>query len=252
MPMHDWGRVESGVYHDFHTACITQLRNALNDGLPPKDFYALGEQRAGDYVPGVLTLKTTDSTGVEYIPEGGGSEPVAIAEAPPKVSLTQEATQNANHYLGKQRQIAIRHVTGDRVVALIEIVSPENKHSQRSVDEFVHKVASAIEDGVHVMVIDLFAPGTFDPKGMHGAVWFNFFGENYEPPAGRPLTLVLYLASQQKAYVEPYAIGSSLIDMPLFLTRDHYIPVPLESTYKMAYRGVPMRWKSVIEGTHPG
>ncbi len=35
--------------------------------------------------------------------------------------------------------------------------------------------------------------------------------------------------------------------MSLFLTPDEHIPVPLEATYRAAYRGVPGRWKQVLE-----
>lgn len=35
--------------------------------------------------------------------------------------------------------------------------------------------------------------------------------------------------------------------MLLFLTPDHYINVPLENTYMAAWRGVPERWRKVIE-----
>jgi len=38
-----------------------------------------------------------------------------------------------------------------------------------------------------------------------------------------------------------------LIEMPLFLEPEIYINVPLEETYVAAYRGVPQRWKRVLE-----
>jgi hypothetical protein len=52
--------------------------------------------------------------------------------------------------------------------------------------------------------------------------------------------------------VEPTAVGSVLIDMPLFLSADRYVNVPLEQTYLAAYQGVPGRWKPVIEGRMRG
>jgi hypothetical protein len=45
-PMHDWSRVTAGVYHDFHNAWITELRNAFNEGLLPTNYYALGVPHA--------------------------------------------------------------------------------------------------------------------------------------------------------------------------------------------------------------
>lgn len=38
-------------------------------------------------------------------------------------------------------------------------------------------------------------------------------------------------------------------DMPLFLDPGHYVSAPLEATYVAAYRGVPRRWRVVLEGT---
>jgi hypothetical protein len=35
--------------------------------------------------------------------------------------------------------------------------------------------------------------------------------------------------------------------MPLFLTKTHYVHVPLEKTYVQAWAGVPERWRRVIE-----
>jgi hypothetical protein len=35
--------------------------------------------------------------------------------------------------------------------------------------------------------------------------------------------------------------------MPLFLTAERYVNVPLEATYQAAYRGMPEFWRNVIE-----
>jgi hypothetical protein len=60
--------------------------------------------------------------------------------------------------------------------------------------------------------------------------------------------LAAYSAGPVKqAYVEPTAVGRKLIDRPLFLEPDEYVDVPLEATYMAAYRGVPRRWKDVLE-----
>ena len=44
MPVHDWTRVEAGIFHDFHHTWITAIKNALNAGLLPEEYYALAEQ----------------------------------------------------------------------------------------------------------------------------------------------------------------------------------------------------------------
>jgi hypothetical protein len=40
MPIHDWTRVEAGIFHDFHGLWIQVIKLALNDGLLPPDYYA--------------------------------------------------------------------------------------------------------------------------------------------------------------------------------------------------------------------
>ena len=57
MPIHDWTRVDAGIFHAFHQQWIISLSNALNSGLLPEDFYALPEQFAAGFGPDVLTLQ---------------------------------------------------------------------------------------------------------------------------------------------------------------------------------------------------
>jgi hypothetical protein len=72
---------------------------------------------------------------------------------------------------------------------------------------------------------------------------------DYRQPRDRRLTLAAYVAARPiTAYLEPFAAGAQLPDMPLFLDPGHYVNVPLEATYYAAYEGVPQRWQRVIEG----
>ena len=57
MPMHDWTRVDAGIYHAFHHEWISEISRALNRGLLPNDLYALPEQQAAGFGPDVLTLQ---------------------------------------------------------------------------------------------------------------------------------------------------------------------------------------------------
>jgi hypothetical protein len=250
--MHDWKRVPAGIYHHFHNAWITALSDALNARLP-EEYYALGEQRSGDIEPDVLTLAIEEdrprSDDVQYLPTEANGGMVAVAEAPPRVSITQDAAEDLAFYLARQRDVVIRHVSGDRVVALIEIVSPANKHTRQTLEDFVDKAVATLRDGIHLLIVDPFPPGKHDPDGIHGAVWERLMAGVYEASKELPLTLVAYAVRHPiTAYVEPTCIGLTLIDMPLFLTPDYYAPVPLETTYMRAWSGVPRRWRRVIEG----
>ena len=252
MPLHDWTRVTAGTYHDFHNSWITHLKELFNSGLLPSPYYALGEQRAGDTGPDLLALRAAneaeDGAMSSYAENAEGEGMVAVADAPPVVHLEQEASMDAAYYLSKRRTVVIRHATGDRIVALVEIVSPANKHGKRALDDLATKIVSALKEGIHVLVIDLFPPSRNDPRGIHGLVWESLGEAELTPPPDRKLTLVSYRAKTPvSAYYEPTRVGLPLAEMPLFLTNSHYIRVPLETTYREAWTGVPQRWRRVID-----
>jgi hypothetical protein len=244
MPVHDWTRVEAGIFHDFHNAWITELRNALNAGILPADYYALGEQHAGRFVADILTLHAIQpSTQLPPLPPSEGA--LALAEAPPKVRRQLTGSET---YRQRRRTLAIRHVSGHRLVAVLEIVSPANKDRPESVEEFVAKAVELLELGVHIVLIDILRPGRHDPRGLHGAIWNYFDEEPYDFPPAEPFTLASYCAGPPtKAYLEHLAVGGILAEMPLFLSPDRYIPVPLDATYQAAYCGMAAFWRSTLE-----
>jgi hypothetical protein len=247
MPVHDWTRVEAGIFHDFHTAWVAEIRSALNEGVLPEGYYALAEQHAGRAIADVLTLHATpaSSQSLPPLPAAGGT---AVAEAPPKVRRRQ--TMAPPDLLGRRRTLAIRHVSGHRLVALLEIVSPANKDRQEHVAAFARKAAEALGSGIHVLVVDLFPPGPHDPCGMHGVIrsFLQDSDEWYDLPPDEPLTLASYAAGPDvEIYLEHLAPGALLAEMPLFLSSDRYVGIPLESTYAAAYRGMPAFWRSVLE-----
>jgi hypothetical protein len=249
MPIHDWTKVSAGTFHAFHTVWIGEIQGALNGGILPSDFYALAEQATGSAIPDVLTLQATGGAGTPAappVPGSGGAGGIALAVAPPRVAVCDTVTESML-LAARRRQLVIRHQTGDRIVAVMEIVSPGNKERRPELTTFVDKAVGVLDEGYHLMVIDLIPPGPFDPKGMHGAIWERLNG-SYDPPAGKPLTLAAYVAAGAvTCFVEPASVGTPLIDLPLFLDPGHYVNVPLEPTYMAAYGQMPQRWKTVIE-----
>ena len=244
MPVHDWTRVDAGVFHDFHTSWITDLKRALNAGVLPSGYYAMSEQHAGQCIPDVLTLSTTPRSQPMEMPEG----PIALAKAPPSVSMVVTPDAEAAYVLTR-RTLTIRHRSTHRIVGLVEVVSPANKDRASAVMDFVDKVVSAMKQGIHLLVIDLFPPGRFDPRGMHGEIWARIDRQEYQTPSDKRLTLAAYAVDTlPKAYIEPIAVGSRLPEMPLFLDPEWYVPAPLEATYMSAYGGVPEFWRDVVEG----
>jgi len=252
MPIHDWTRVDAGIFHHFHHEWISTISRALNAGLLPGDYYALAEQVIGGPIPDVLTLESRREEPLgsddEDAADESGSGGIALATAPPKVRFT--AVVEREQYARKRSRVVVRHPSGDQVMAVLEIVSPGNNQSRHALRSCVDKAIELLDAGIHLLIVDLFPPGTFDPKGIHSAIWWEIEGSEFAPPPGEPLTLVAYAAGDAKqAFIEPIAVGAALPEMPLFFRPRRYVPVPLEATYRDAFAAVPTRWREEIEPT---
>ncbi|MFO0850326.1 MAG: DUF4058 family protein [Gemmataceae bacterium] len=244
MPIHDWTRVDAGIFHAFHHRWISAIADTLNAGLLPADFYALPEQvaarsRKERYLPDLLTLRGP----ADEQDAGGGT----ALTAPPR-----PATDAGDMALYRRRQniVSVRHASGDRPVAVVEIVSPGNKDSDQAWRLFVDKSVEFLGDGLHLLVLDLIPPAARDPNGVHGAIWTAIEHDRYRRPADKPLTVVSYSAGDPvvEAFVEPLAVGDPLPEVPLFLEPGRCVVLPLEPTYQAAWATVPRRWRQVIEG----
>ena len=248
MPVHDWTRVSAGTFHDFHSSWITHLKESLNAGVLPEGYYAMAEQHAGRVITDILTLEGGEESR-PVIHRGGAA---TVAEALPKVQRKLVASPMAA-YRAQRRTIAIRHTSGHRVVALLEIVSLANKDRPQSVADFVKKAQAALQHDCHLLIVDLLPPGRHDPQGMHGAIWEAFDPDEATWPEDKPITLAAYeAATLPEAHLVAVAMGEELPPMPLFLDVGWAVSVPLESTYQTAYHGMPAFWRNVLEGkTNP-
>jgi hypothetical protein len=242
MPVHDWTRVDAGIFHHFHLEWIGELSRALNGGLLPPDHYALAEQITSLWEPDVLTLRgPTKGLPPEKNPPSG----IALAAVPPQVQY--RAKTEIDLYAAKARAVVIRHTSDHQIIAVLEIVSPGNKSSRQRLRAFVEKAEQLLRGGIHLLVVDLFPPGPRDPQGIHKAIWDEFTDNDFALPVDRPFTLAAYSGgASPEAFIQPTAVGASLPDMPLFLTPDVYVPVPLEATYQSAWKAVPAFWRDVL------
>ena len=100
--------------------------------------------------------------------------------------------------------------------------------------------------------MDLFPPGPRDPHGLHRVIWEEGREGDFALPADEPLTCVAYLAGPcPEVFLEPVAVGEPLPEMPLFLTTETYVPVPLDATYRAAFDAVPAYWRGPRPGRRP-
>jgi hypothetical protein len=258
MPIHDWTRVDAGVFHHFHQRWIGAITDVLNQRLLPREYYALAEQQGAGFEPDVLTLKasegtTNDDDGLQPAATnrsnlGGGNghaARVTLAAEPP-VRFTAET--DLEFYRRKQNVVAVRLASGDHLVAIVEIVSRGNKSGRRAFDDFIRKASDFLTRQVHLLILDLQPPTAREPHWIDGAIWDEVAGQPYLRPADKPLTLASYESGGKiRAFVEPVDFGDALIDMPLYLEPGRYVALPLEETYQLAYESVPLRWRKILD-----
>jgi Protein of unknown function (DUF4058) len=245
VPAHDWTRVEAGIFHDFHHSWVAEISDALNTSVLPHEYYALLELLPKYDDVDMLEWETRYANCAR--PLACVESPVAIQSSPPATTLSRES--DISFFERKQKVVTIRHVSDDRVVAVVEIVSPGNKSGRRAFQALLDKACDLIHRQVQLLIVDLLPPGPRDPQGVHAAIWEEFTGDDaYRLPAGKPLTLAAYESGVGvRAYVEHFGVGEPLIEMPLFLYPGGHVPLALEATYTGAFNAVPRRWRAVLE-----
>ena len=244
MPVHDWTRIYAGVFHHLHVTWLVELARTLNHGLLPPGYYALGEQVVGGAVPDVLTL------GQHPTPKRPGVGLSTVEARPARLpTATITAVAEAPSYPPRPRVIAVRHRSGDRLVAIIEIVSAGNKHDAADLGSLIEKTVVALSKGIHVVLIDLHPPGPFDPQGLHNLVWVEL---GQETSTSRPSGRYRWSATSRRGR---YRASSSLSRLatvcrrpPLFLDDGRFVSLPLEATYMASFEALPEHLREAVEG----
>lgn len=229
MPVHDWARVPPGAFHSFALGWLVALKRSLNTGLLPAGFYA-DTERTG--LPG----------GWVGVPRDDGSSSVPGAR---RFGAQVERVARPN-------RLRVGWAADHSAVAYIEVVSPVNRNRPGAARAFGRNAARSLRRGVHTLLVDILRPGSYDPRGMHDAVWRAFDPEQppYDPPPGRPLTLAAYSADPPRADADVVglAFGDVMPDMPLYLEPGGAVAVPLEATYAAAWDGTPDVWREELTG----
>ena len=116
MPMHDWSRVQSGIYHNFHYRWIAAIMDHLNGGLLPKGMIAMAEQSIGGPEPDVVTVHQND---IVFLANGGGV--ATMTEVLPKPKTEFVIPVEVERYSSKANRVVVRHSLG-KVLAVVELV----------------------------------------------------------------------------------------------------------------------------------
>src|SRR5579883_2287290 len=145
MPIHDWTRVDAGIFHDFHHEWVSTISRALNTIPLPPGYYALIEQVARKPEPDFIRLEGPTSSAPVANSSGGG---IALAAAPPRVWFRTRT--EIDLYATKAKAVVIRHSSNHQVVAMVEIISPGNKNKRHGLRAFVEKAEEVLRAGIHL------------------------------------------------------------------------------------------------------
>lgn len=248
MPAHDWTRATDNDFHNFHTIWLVEICRTLNSGVLPPSYYAMTQQRIlGGLEPDVLALEAVSHTSNGPPIPGQTGGPVLTLPAPPRLQAAHRFEPDTR---SRRRFLGVRDAAGDRLVAVIEIISRGNKSSVHAVSAFVGKALELLDVGIHLLILDLFPPTPRDPAGLHNRIWRELAEDNPTLPADKPLTFASFDAGAGiafTAYSVPTAVGESLPTMPLFLQPGLCVELPLEATYLVSTEAIPGPRRRLLE-----
>lgn len=149
----------------------------------------------------------------------------------------------------RPRTIAVREISDCRLVAVIEIVSRGNKSSENGVREFVRKSVEFLEQGVHLLIIDLHPPGPHDPQGLYSTIGQELSGGTPVLPRDGPCTFAAFDANPREAaaYIMTAKVGEPVPTVPLFLAPGRCVDVDLEPSYTSAVLGIHPIFRRPLE-----
>jgi hypothetical protein len=152
-----------GFWPDFHPTFLVCLREALNDQLP-SHYAALIEERiqlldaSGDVVGFRPDVAVARRPGRGTWPSGEQGSTVAVIE-PISMPLARRDLDEVT-----ERWITIKRLPDQKLVTVIEILSPTNK-LPRGREEYLGKRQKTLDRPVHLVEIDLLLQGRRIPLG---------------------------------------------------------------------------------------
>ena len=240
MPLHDWSTQIDEVFHDFHLRWTGNLTEGLNQGLLPGDLYARCEANIAIDEGGEEYRREPD---VSVVVEPFGSErggAVAVATSPPETDIVLDPKS----YLERQRTVAIRRASG-RLVAAIEIASEANLSTARRREALADKCVALVEGGVHVCLLNPHLLNGRTPSAEYTlaetlGVTRGLENEIPEREANEAMMTAVRVGDPRlKLYANRSVVGQPLRPLPLFVSADEYVPLPLEETYTRTFDGLP-------------
>lgn len=143
----------AGIWQGFHNSFIAYLNEALNLALPDR-FLARSEMRV--YIDQAPPVRAVPDVSVFAVARGTDGPRAAIAAHPRPISSPLEIV------LETRREAFLEildRANGNRIVMVIELLSPENKRGAGR-EEYRRKQQAVLESSAHLVEIDLLRGGS--------------------------------------------------------------------------------------------
>jgi hypothetical protein len=212
------------LWPDVHNRLINIFAEQLAPLLAPKYVAELETQIAIDRMPPTDTqvvlpdVTITETDGLVGNTDTDTDTDTAVAIAPAPLCLTIPAAVRT-----RLTTIYIRRIEGEKLVTVLELLSPINKRSGKDRQKYLKKREDFFESEVHLIEIDLLRK------------WPRI-------PLGNPLPKTDYLAIVSNAYkrprcsVWPIKLRNSLPVLPVpLLLPDPDVPLDLGAALRTAY-----------------
>ena len=188
MPMHDWTRVDAGIYLDFHHEWISEIKRAEPRVAATRLLCPC--RASGCRVrAGCLDVARPDGRhGLQRrgCRDSGTSQDDVLHRTPRRVPTAQEKHGGSP---SRQRGSHCRHRRNRR--------AGKQKQCQL-LRAFVQKACELMEQRIHLLLLEPFPPGRRDPNGIHSAIWEQFTDGPFGLPPEKPLTMVLTMRTSAR------------------------------------------------------
>ena len=150
----------------------------------------------------------------------------------PATSLLPAVRREGNKYL------KIKEVRSDRVITVIEFLSPANKKPGPDRDGYLAKRNEYLATDTNIVEIDLHRTGMRMPMGKP------------KPPRADYYALVCQAADFPKTGIWPFSVRDPLPDVPVPLNPKHgFVMLPLKTCFDIAYEQGP--YDTVVDYSKP-
>jgi hypothetical protein len=222
-------------WESFHSRWASAIADYLDGEVLPEGYFAEVQVHVGNRVE-VDIAAFEGQTGPLQTSSGPSpqSTQTSVARAavwsPPAPQMTWPA-----HFPDRVEVLVFHADAGPTLVSAVELVSPRNKDRPQSRRDFAIKCASALKQGVGLLIVDVV---TNRRANLH-----NELGTLLEMPAESlmddvPQYAVSYQPVQQEGrseiriWHEGLSLGQPLPELPLPLDKGQCVPLDLEATYE--------------------